>query len=78
MDPLKMSKGGKVIAMGKEEPCNKTYAEMQDGEIVPVYEYHYTGTVNLWTNKGIEQRPAPEMSQDEASTLKTLHSGIEV
>lgn len=35
---------------------NKTYAEMQDGEIVPVYEYHYTGTVDVWTENGIEQR----------------------
>jgi hypothetical protein len=34
----------------------KQYAEMQDGEIVPVYEYHYTGTVNVWTENGIEQR----------------------
>jgi hypothetical protein len=29
----------------------KTYAEMQDGEIVPVYEYHYTGTVTVWTDE---------------------------
>lgn len=31
-----------------EEPANKEYAEMQDGEVVPVYEYHYTGTVHIW------------------------------
>jgi hypothetical protein len=33
---------------------NKTYAEMQDGEIVPVYEYHYTGTVDVWAENSIK------------------------
>ena len=40
----------------EDETEEKQYAEMQDGEIVPVYEYHYTGTVNVWTENGIEQR----------------------
>lgn len=35
---------------------NKSYAQMQDGEIVPVYTYRYTGTVDVWTENGIEQR----------------------
>lgn len=29
------------------------YAEMQDGEKVRVYEYHYTGTVNVWPEEGL-------------------------
>ena len=46
---------------------NKTYAQMRDGEIVPVYEYHYTGTVNVWTENGLqdgrEQQALQEFEQ---------------
>jgi hypothetical protein len=30
------------------------YAEMQDGEIVRVYDYHYTGTVNVWPDAALD------------------------
>lgn len=43
---------------------NKTYTEMQDGEIVPVYEYHYTSRVNYW-HPTSDKAPSLFTSQDE-------------
>lgn len=53
--------------MKSEDTCNKTYTEMQDGEIVPVYEYHYTSRVNYW-HPTSDKAPSPFLDMWSEST----------